>query len=59
MKIEKPKIGDSDFLITKENILKAQKHIKFIAYNNNCASEIKYKSWFVSLDSIKDEVERI
>ncbi len=51
--------GDSDFLRTKENILKKQKHIKFIAYENNCAWEIKYSSWFVSLDSIKTEVERV
>ncbi|MCX6736925.1 MAG: NYN domain-containing protein [Candidatus Parcubacteria bacterium] len=50
--------GDSDFLRTKENILKKQKHIKFIAYKNNCAWEIKTGSWFISLDSIKNEVER-
>ena len=50
--------GDSDFLRTKENILKRQKHIKFIAYENNCAWEIKIGSWFISLDSIKDEVAR-
>ncbi len=50
--------ADSDFLRTKDNILKAQKHIKFLAYEYHCASEIKYSSWFVSLDSIRDEVER-
>jgi len=50
--------GDSDFIRTKKNILKAQKRVKFIAYENNCAWEIKYGSWFVSLDSIKSEIER-
>lgn len=50
--------GDSDFLRTKDNILIAQKHIKFLAYEKNCASEIKYGSWYVSLDSIRSEVER-
>lgn len=50
--------GDSDFIRTKEKILKKQKHIKFIAYENNCAWEIKYSSWFVNLDSIKTDVER-
>ncbi len=50
--------ADSDFIRTKENILKAQKHIKFVAYDFHCASEIKYTSWHVSLDSIRDEVER-
>ncbi|MFA6341107.1 MAG: NYN domain-containing protein [Candidatus Paceibacterota bacterium] len=50
--------GDSDFLRTKEKILKKQKHIKFIAYKDNCAWEIKQGSWFVSLDSIKTEVQR-
>ena len=51
--------GDSDFVRTKENILKKQKHIKFIAYENNCAWEIRSSSWFISLDSIRSEVERI
>lgn len=50
--------GDSDFLRTKEKVLKKQKHIKFIAYKNNCAWEIKQSSWFISLDSIRDKVER-
>ncbi len=50
--------GDSDFIRTKENVLKKQKHIKFIAYENNCAWEIKYSSWFISLDSIRDDIER-
>ena len=50
--------ADSDFIRTKDNVLKSQKHIKFIAYNLNCASEIKYSSWHISLDSIKDQVER-
>jgi hypothetical protein len=50
--------ADSDFVRTKDNILKAQKHIKFVAYDLNCASEIKYTSWHVSLDSIRNEVER-
>lgn len=50
--------GDSDFLRTKDNILKAQKYIKFVAYEAHCASEIRYSSWFISLDSIKTEVER-
>ena len=50
--------GDSDFLRTKDKILKNQKHIKFIAFELNCASEIKYSSWFVSLDSIREEVKR-
>jgi uncharacterized LabA/DUF88 family protein len=50
--------GDSDFLRTKDNILKKQKHIKFIAFDGNCASEIKYSSWFISLDAIKNEVAR-
>ncbi|MEK7652616.1 MAG: NYN domain-containing protein [Patescibacteria group bacterium] len=50
--------GDSDFLRTKEKILKNQKHIKFLAYKNNCAWEIKYDSWFISLDSIKEKIER-
>ena len=51
--------GDSDFIRTKDRILKAQRHIKFITYNHNCASEIKYSSWHVSLDEIRGEVERI
>lgn len=50
--------GDSDFIRTKENILKKQKHVKFIAYENNCAWEIRTGSWFISLGSIKTEVER-
>jgi len=50
--------GDSDFLRTKDNILKRQKHIKFLAYENNCAWEIKYSSWFISLESIRSEIER-
>lgn len=49
--------GDSDFLRTKENILKEKKHIKFIAYKRNCAWEIM-KSWFIALDNIRNEVER-
>jgi len=40
-------------------VLKKQKHIKFIAYENNCAWEIRTASWFVSLDSIRAEVERV
>ena len=51
--------GDSDFIRTKEKVLKRQKHIKFIAYENNCAWEIRTASWFISLDSIRTEVERI
>ena len=51
--------GDSDFVRTKDNILKNQKHIKFLAYENNCAWEIRTASWFISLDSIKTEIERI
>ena len=51
--------GDSDFIRTKEKILKKQKHIKFLAYENNCAWEIKIASWFISLDSIRNEIERI
>ena len=50
--------GDSDFLRTKEKVLKNQKHIKFLAYESNCASEIRYTSWFESLDKIKSEIER-
>ncbi|MEI6238038.1 MAG: NYN domain-containing protein [bacterium] len=50
--------GDSDFLRTKEKVLKNQKHIKFLAYESNCASEIKYTSWFESLDKIKTEISR-
>ncbi len=50
--------GDSDFIRTKEKILKKQKHVKFVAYENNCAWEIKYSSWFISLDSIRQEIER-
>ena len=50
--------GDSDFIRTKDNILKQQKHIKFLAYENNCAWEISTGSWFISLDSIKSDVER-
>lgn len=51
--------GDSDFIRTKEKIIKNQKHIKFLAYENNCAWEIRYNSWFISLDSIKEKIERI
>lgn len=51
--------GDSDFVRTKDKILKAQKHIKFVAYEKNCASEIKNTSWFISLESIRNSVERI
>ena len=51
--------GDSDFIRTKEKVLKRQKHIKFIAYENNCAWEIRTASWFISLDSIRAEVERV
>jgi len=51
--------GDSDFIRTKENVLKSQRHIKFLAYENNCAWEIKTASWFISLDSIRSEIERI
>lgn len=50
--------GDSDFVRTKDNILKNQKRIKFIAYENNCAWEIRTASWFISLDSIRAEIER-
>ena len=50
--------GDSDFIRTKEKVLKRQKHIKFIAYENNCAWEIRTASWFISLDSIRQKVER-
>ena len=51
--------GDSDFIRTKEKVLKRQKHIKFLAYENNCAWEIRTASWFISLDSIRAEVERV
>ena len=51
--------GDSDFIRTKDNILKQQKHVKFLAYENNCAWEIRTSSWFISLDSIRNEIERI
>jgi len=50
--------GDSDFIRTKENILKRQKHVKFLAYEKNCAWELKYSSWFISLDSIRGAIER-
>ena len=50
--------GDSDFIRTKDKVLKSQKHIKFLAYELNCASEIRYGSWFQSLDEIRSEVER-
>lgn len=50
--------GDSDFIRTKEKILKKQKHIKFLAYELNSAWEIKVGSWFISLDSIRSEIER-
>lgn len=51
--------GDSDFIRTKEKVLKRQKHIKFLAYENNCAWEIRTASWFIILDSIREEVERV
>lgn len=51
--------GDSDFLRTKDKVLKSQKHIKFLAYELNCASEIRYSSWFQSLDEIRSEIERV
>jgi uncharacterized LabA/DUF88 family protein len=50
--------GDSDFIRTKEKILKKQKHVKFLAYELNSAWEIKVGSWFISLDSIRSEIER-
>ncbi len=50
--------GDSDFVRTKEKILKKQKHIKFLAYEKNSAWEIRVGSWFISLDSIRTEIER-
>ena len=50
--------GDSDFLRTKDKVLKNQKHIKFLAYESHCASEIRYTSWFESLDKIRSEVQR-
>ncbi len=51
--------GDSDFIRTKNNIVGKQKHVKFVAYKNNCAWEIRIGSWFISLDSIRNQVERI
>lgn len=51
--------GDSDFIRTKEKVLRNQKHIKFLAYENNCAWEIRTASWFISLDSIRSEIERV
>lgn len=50
--------GDSDFVRTKDKILKSGKHVKFVAYLQNCAWEIRSGSWFISLDSIKTEVAR-
>lgn len=50
--------GDSDFIRTKEKIIKKQKHIKFLAYKKNSAWELKVGSWFISLDSIRDKIER-
>ncbi len=50
--------GDSDFIRTKDRILKSQKHIKFLAYIKNSAWEIRTGSWFVSLDSIRSEIAR-
>jgi len=50
--------GDSNFVRTKEKIIKKQKHIKFLAYKKNSAWEIRAGSWFISLDSIRDEIER-
>ncbi len=49
--------GDSDFVRTKETTLKAGKKIKFLAYENNCAWEIR-SSWHIFLDEIRDEIER-
>ncbi len=51
--------GDSDFIRTKDNILKCGKRVKFLAYSKNCAWEIRSGSWYVSLDSIKAEVSHI
>src|SRR3989344_645086 len=51
--------GDSDFIRTKDNILKKQKHVKFLAYKLHCAWEIKQASWFISLDSIRNDIERV
>lgn len=50
--------GDSDFIRTKDRILKNQKHIKFLAYIKNSAWEIRTGSWFISLDSIRAEIAR-
>ncbi len=49
--------GDSDFMRTKERVLKNEKHIKFIAYKNNCSWEIM-RSWHLFLEEIKDEIKR-
>ena len=49
--------GDSDFMITKKSVIEAGKRIKFLAFKNNCAWEIKM-SWHVFLDDIKEEIIR-
>ena len=51
--------GDSDFLRTKDNILSKGKRIKFLAYEKNCAWEIRSASWYISIDSLRGDVERI
>jgi len=47
--------GDSDFMRTKKNILQAGKWIKFLAFKDYCAWEIR-KSWYIFFDDIKEEV---
>jgi len=47
--------GDSDFMRTKKNILQAGKWIKFLAFKDYCAWEIR-KSWHIFFDDIKEEV---
>ena len=49
--------GDSDFMATKAAVLKAGKRIKFMAFKNNCAWEIR-ESWHIFLDDIREQVER-
>ncbi len=49
--------GDSDFLRTKDKILKKGKRVKFIAYEKGFAWELR-QSWHVTLDSIRESVER-
>lgn len=49
--------GDSDFLRTKEVILKEKKRIKFLTFKENCAWEIR-QSWHIFLDDIKNEIIR-